>query len=85
MLGVRNSAGALKSNLGNIFLMVFEPDSQVLFDIVKRGGVAVGLKGDVLRLPLGSDCAERWEKKVKGMGENLGAVRGFVEGLDLKD
>jgi hypothetical protein len=43
------------------------------------------MKGDVLRLPLGSDCVERWEKKVKGMGENLDAVRGFVEGLDLKD
>jgi hypothetical protein len=61
------------------------PDRQVLFDVVTRSGVAAGLKGDVLRLPLGSDCVERWEKKVKGMGENLDAVRGFVEGLDLKD
>jgi hypothetical protein len=61
------------------------PDRQVLFDVVTRSGVAAGLKGDVLRLPLGSDCVERWEKTVKGMGENLDAVRGFVEGLDLKD
>jgi hypothetical protein len=59
------------------------PDRQLLFDIVTRS--AVSLKGVVLRLLLGSDCVQRWEKKVKGMGVNLDAVRGFVEGLDLED
>jgi hypothetical protein len=50
-----------------------------------RSGVAAGTKGDVLRLPLGSECVGRWGKRVKGMDENLWAVRGFVEGLDLED
>jgi hypothetical protein len=64
---------------------ILTPDRQVLFDVVTRSGIAVGLEGNIVRLPLGSDCVERWKKKVKGMGENLDAVRGFVRGLDLKD
>ena len=61
------------------------PVRQVLFDAVTKSDVAAGTKGDVLRLPPGSDCVERWERKVKGMVKNLEAIRGFVEGLDLED
>jgi hypothetical protein len=56
-----------------------EKGVSVIFDVV------TGKKGEgVLRVPLGSDCMGRFEKKVEGMNGDLEAVRGFVCELDVK-
>ncbi|TVY40364.1 putative oxidoreductase [Lachnellula subtilissima] len=62
-----------------------EKGVSVIFDVVMKSGVAAGI-GDreVLRLPLGSDCVGRYEKKVEAMKADLEAVRGFVTSLDIE-
>ena len=57
----------------------------VIFDVVMRSGVAEGMGEGVLRLPLGSDCVGRYEKKVEAMRGDLEAVRGFVVGLEIEE
>lgn len=57
----------------------------VIFDVVTKSGVAESLDQKWLRLPLASDCVRRYEAKVEGMKDNLDAVRGFVEGLDVDE
>lgn len=37
--------------------------------------MAGGLKGKVLRMPLGEDCVKRYEGKIKTMREDLEKVR----------
>ena len=53
--------------------------------VVTKSGVAESLDQKWLRLPLASDCVRRYEAKVEGMKDNLDAVRGFVEGLDVDE
>ena len=42
-----------------------------IFEAVSGQGMAGHLKGKVLRMPLGDDCVERFEVKIKSMGEDL--------------
>ena len=44
-------------------------------EAVSGTGMAGTLKGKVLRLPLGSDCVERMEAKIKSLSEDLEAAR----------
>lgn len=46
-----------------------------IYEAVSGQGMAGGLKGKVLRMPLGEDCMERFEVKIKNMSEDLKAVR----------
>jgi hypothetical protein len=46
-----------------------------IVEAVSGTGVAGQLKGKVLRLPLGSDCVERMEAKIKSLSEDLEATR----------
>ncbi|KAE8441793.1 hypothetical protein EG329_004306 [Mollisiaceae sp. DMI_Dod_QoI] len=58
----------------------------LIFDVVMKNGVRKEFgEGGWLRLPLGEDCVERYEAKVKGMEGNLEAVRGWVTGLDVDE
>ena len=42
-----------------------------IVEAVSGQGLAGHLKGQVLRLPLGEDCVERFEVKIKTMGQDL--------------
>ena len=42
-----------------------------IVEVVCGQGVAGHLKGQVLRLPLGEDCVERFEAKIKTLGKDL--------------
>ncbi|CZR57157.1 related to dehydrogenases with different specificities (related to short-chain alcohol dehydrogenases) [Phialocephala subalpina] len=57
----------------------------IIFGVVMGDGVAKGLDKGLLRLPLGEDCVQRYETKVKGMEKNLEAVKKFVLGLDVDE
>ena len=46
-----------------------------IYEAVSGQGLAGGLKGNVLRMPLGEDCVERYEVKIKTMQEDLEKVR----------
>ena len=46
-----------------------------IYEAVSGQGLAGGLKGNVLRMPLGEDCVERYEVKIKTMKEDLEKVR----------
>lgn len=46
-----------------------------IYEAVSGQGLAGDLKGRVLRMPLGEDCIERYEVKIKTMKEDLEAVR----------
>lgn len=46
-----------------------------IFEAVSGQGLAGGLKGNVLRMPLGEDCVQRFELKIKNMRDDLKAVR----------
>ena len=42
-----------------------------IVEAVSGRGLASHLKGQVLRMPLGEDCVERFELKIKSMGQDL--------------
>lgn len=46
-----------------------------VFEVVTGEGQAGSLKGKILRLPLGSDCVERIEAKLKSLSHDLEASR----------
>lgn len=46
-----------------------------IVDAVSGKGLAYDVKGKVTRLPLGPDCVERADVKMKDMAENFAAVR----------
>jgi hypothetical protein len=46
-----------------------------VFEVVTGEGQAGPLKGKILRLPLGSDCVERIEAKLKSLSHDLDATR----------
>ncbi|GIJ86495.1 hypothetical protein Asppvi_005384 [Aspergillus pseudoviridinutans] len=46
-----------------------------VFEVVTGEGQAGSLKGKILRLPLGSDCVERIEAKLKSLSHDLDATR----------
>lgn len=46
-----------------------------IFEAVTGEGQAGGLKGKILRLPLGPDCVERIEAKLKSVSNDLEAAR----------
>ncbi|KAF4229631.1 hypothetical protein CNMCM8980_007197 [Aspergillus fumigatiaffinis] len=46
-----------------------------VFEVVAGEGQAGPLKGKILRLPLGSDCVERVEAKLKSLSHDLDATR----------
>ena len=47
-----------------------KPAARIL-EALSGQGMAGHLKGKVLRMPLGNDCVERFEVKIKSMGEDL--------------
>lgn len=57
----------------------------IIFGVVMGDGVAKGLDKGLLRLPLGEDCVQRYETKVKGMEKNLEALKKLVLGLDVDE
>jgi len=46
-----------------------------MFEAVTGEGMAGGVRGKVLRLPLGSDCVERIEAKIKSLARDLEKTR----------
>ena len=46
-------------------------------------GMAGRLKGNVLRIPLGNDCVERFEEKIMTMSEELEKAREIAGSTDL--
>jgi hypothetical protein len=51
-----------------------EKGVKAMFDVVMKSGQAEGLKTEYLRLPLGKDCVERYEK-VERLREDLEGCR----------
>lgn len=54
-----------------------------IFEIVVGQGMAGDLKGNVLRLPLGPDCVQRFELKVKNMSDDLATSRDVCMSTDI--
>ncbi|KAL4800810.1 hypothetical protein BDV19DRAFT_383830 [Aspergillus venezuelensis] len=54
-----------------------------LFEVVVGTGEAGGLKGNVLRLPLGPDCVERVEAKVERLRGDYERARSVALGTDF--
>ncbi|CEL09357.1 hypothetical protein ASPCAL12494 [Aspergillus calidoustus] len=57
---------------------------QRVFEVVTGTGEAGGLKGKVLRLPLGPDCIQRIETKLDKFNQDLEATREFALATDLE-
>jgi hypothetical protein len=53
-----------------------------IVEAVAGTGMAGGLKGKVLRLPLGSDCVERMEAKMQSLSADLEATREVAVSAD---
>lgn len=53
-------------------------------ETISGSGMAGGLLGKVLRLPLGPDCVGRYEAKVKSMGDDLEAAREVAMSTDIQ-
>ena len=51
-------------------------------ETVSGQGMAGHLNGTVLRLPLGSDCVERIEAKIKSLSNDLEALREAAKSVD---
>lgn len=56
-----------------------------IVETVAGTGMAGNLKGKVLRLPLGPDCVERYESKVKSMSDDLEAARKVAMSTDVSE
>ncbi|BCS20339.1 putative short chain oxidoreductase/dehydrogenase [Aspergillus puulaauensis] len=54
-----------------------------VFEVVTGTGEAGGLKGKILRLPLGPDCVERIEAKMGRLQSDLDTTREVALGTDL--
>ncbi|KAL4977566.1 hypothetical protein BDW66DRAFT_165471 [Aspergillus desertorum] len=54
-----------------------------VFEVVTGVGEAGALKGKILRLPLGPDCVERIEGKIKRLKSDLDATREVAMGTDF--
>ena len=54
-----------------------------IVEVVTGKGMAGRLKGNVLRIPLGKDCVERFEAKVRTMSEDLEKAREIAGSTDL--
>ncbi|KAL4784469.1 hypothetical protein BJX76DRAFT_367664 [Aspergillus varians] len=54
-----------------------------VLEVVSGTGEAGGLKGKVLRLPLGPDCVQRIEKKLGSLQNDLDASRQFAMSTDF--
>lgn len=54
-----------------------------MFEVVTGEGMAGGLKGEVLRLPLGPDCVSRMEAKLKRVEADLEKSREVAFSTDL--
>ncbi|SPQ26579.1 b0a0215d-3773-4c25-9af7-1553c807da22 [Thermothielavioides terrestris] len=55
-----------------------------IFEVVAGEGEAGQLKGRILRLPLGPDCVQRLEKKLKSVSSDLEAARKVAMSIDLR-
>jgi NAD(P)-dependent dehydrogenase (short-subunit alcohol dehydrogenase family) len=62
-----------------------DPEKAVarIFEVVTGEGVAGGLKGKILRLPLGPDCVERMQVKVEKVSADLEATREVALNTDF--
>ncbi|KAE8151455.1 hypothetical protein BDV25DRAFT_93244 [Aspergillus avenaceus] len=56
-----------------------------IFEVVTGEGQAGSLKGKILRLPLGPDCVNRLEVKLKTVSSDLEAAREVALGTDIVD
>ena len=56
-----------------------------IVETVAGTGMAASLKGKILRLPLGPDCVERYESKVKSMSDDLEAAREVAMSTDVAE
>jgi NAD(P)-dependent dehydrogenase (short-subunit alcohol dehydrogenase family) len=54
-----------------------------IFEVVAGEGEAGQLKGRILRLPLGPDCVQRLEKKLKSVSSDLEAARKVAMSTDF--
>lgn len=54
-----------------------------IVEVVSGQGLAGHLKGQVLRLPLGEDCVERFEVKIKTMEQDLEKVREIAKSTNF--
>ncbi|KAL2870580.1 putative short chain oxidoreductase/dehydrogenase [Aspergillus lucknowensis] len=54
-----------------------------IFEVVTGTGEAGGLRGKILRLPLGPDCLERIERKLKKFNADIEATRSFALATDF--
>ena len=55
-----------------------------IVEAVVGTGMAGKLKGQVLRLPLGPDCLDRFEAKIKSLNADLDAVREVAMSTNLE-
>jgi len=62
-----------------------EKGVKAMLDVVMKSGQVEGLKQEYLRLPLGKDCVERYEKKVERLREDLEGCRVIAESLDVEE
>jgi len=58
---------------------------KAIFDVVTKSRQAEGLKKENLRLLLGKDCVDRYEKKVERLREDLEGCRVIAESLDVEE
>lgn len=63
-----------------------DPEKAVarIFEVVTGEGVAGGLKGKILRLPLGPDCVQRMQSKLDKASADLEAARPFALGTNYE-
>lgn len=57
--------------------------AQCIVEAVSGQGKAGGLKGKVLRLPLGPDCVARLEGKIRSLTTDLEETRAVAESTDI--